>query len=340
MRNCLPRVSLYMLSLLTVVALCRAQSDDVDPPPLPPALYIQQQLDTLGYYQLPPGETVIDRPLRLTRFQRLTGCGPVSVLRFAPSAREQQVAIYFGALDAPNYACYLDHLSILGGALQCERFGQHCGIDRVWISRAPGDGLRVQGIGDKMAFRDVVVWECSGAGIAVRCHIANNGLIFDHCSASNNAGVGLLLEASTHNASLSSTVIRDCTFQGNGGPMIRSQVLVAGYVHHANFENVWIEGATPVGLRTEARSFGDLTRRPTSVRVAGASEISLHPIAIEYAAALTPVIDSLAMSASPPLLPRIVWRARQAGDTSIIAQPPAGLLRITPPGRIFSEDVR
>lgn len=327
-------VAAAALALFLNAANGYAQSKSGGPPR---AAYIQQQLDTVGYYQLPPGETVIERPLRIGPGQRLTGCGFSSALKLLSG----DVAIYFGTRDKTIYGSYLDNFLVSGGAVVCERMAQHCAIERVWIVRSPGDGLRVEGPGDKMVFRDVVAWECAGAGIVVRSSGSNNGLLFDHCNAQNNQSYGLVLETVTPGGNISSAVIRDCTIQGNGlNGKTRCQALVAGYVWGTNFENVWIEGATPVGLRTEAREFkgedgAPLLRRPTSVRIGGASEIHLHKIAVEYASALSPVIDQLAIS---PKEARIVWRAKQPKDSIIVAQPPEGLMRNLPKDRIVAEE--
>lgn len=280
------------------------------------AAEIQAALDRDGYCFVPPGKHRLERPLRMRPGQRLTGGGFASVLEYEGPGN---IALYFGEHETYNYGCYLDNLQIVGGGVVCERFGQHCAIEKVWIMKAPGDGLVVDGIGDKMVFRDVISYGCRGAGIAIRSSGSNNGLLLDHCNSQSNGGPGLVLETTAPNGLLNMTVIRDCTIQGNGDDgRTTAEVIVRGYVGSPRFENTWIENSKlKVGVRTEAsRPFeqpdgaAPLVRRPSRVLFTGNSTIAGPPRAIEFADCFECEIEQL--NITPSATARIYWKS--AGD--------------------------
>lgn len=276
------------------------------------AAEIQAALDADGYFFVPPGTHRLERPLRLRAGQRLTGGGIASTLQYDGRG---DVALYFGEREAYNYGCYLDNLQIVGGSVVCERFGQHCAIEKVWIVKSPAEGLLVDGIGDKMVFRDVVCYQSRGIGIAVRSRGSNNGLLFDHCNSQSNGGEGLVLETVAPNGLLNMTVVRDCTIQGNGADgRTRAEVIVRGYVAAPRFENVWIENSTlRVGLRSEASvafeqpdGRAPLVRRPSRVLFTGNSTIAGPPRAIEFADCYECEIDQLNVT---PATARVIWKS-------------------------------
>lgn len=290
---------------------------------------IQAQLERTGFCGLPPGEHHINAPIRLGPNQRLSGAGPASILKYEGPG---EWAIVFGKQDEFNYGCYLDNLKIVGGGVKCERIGQHCLIERLWISQAPGDGLRVEGIGDLMAFRDIVCWGNKGSGIAVRCGVTQNRVIFDHCSAQANHGHGLLMETITPNGNFTKAVLRDCTFQSNGlGGRVREEVLLRGWITMVRFQNVWIENAKlPVGLRTEASgplsrvaqpAEKSITRRPGRIVVEGNSTIALMPRSIEFVDCFDCQIEQLSIS---PDAARVYWKSNPQRGASTYTQPPGG----------------
>lgn len=301
---------------------------------------IQGQLDATGYFQAPPGEHELRRPIVLGPGQRLTGCGPATKLKLVGPG---DWAVVFGDVNKHNYACYLDNLMITGGGLRCDRIGQHCVIDRVWITRAPGDGVRVEGIGDRMIFRDVVSYGNRGAGFALRVPAVANGLIFDHCNAQANDGVGFLVETLKWNSDCSGLVLRDCTIQGNGlGGSAVAEVLVRGYVNGMRIENVWIENkSVRAGLRTEAKHYSQpqpIVRRPSGLIIAGASQISLIDRAVEFVACHDCDIEQLTLS--PPTA-RVHWKPRGKRAAAPTEGPapgaPGGTKRMLRPEQLVAE---
>jgi hypothetical protein len=310
------------------------------------ARIIQALLDQQGFCQLPPGTHVINEPIYVRHNQRLTGCGRASVLKFTGQG---DWAIQFGDEKVANYACYLDNFAVSGGGIWCRRFGQHCGIDRVWISEAPRDGLRIEGVGDKFLVRDVVAYGNKGHGIAIRSPVTNNGITLDHCNAQGNGGHGLLFETTTWGGTLAKAVIRDCTIQGNGhGGRVKAEVMVRGWVQLLRLENIWIESpqgkstSLPVGIRVEASEpfqnpkSGDEknTRRPSGFLITGNSAIHLVPRAIEFAHCLNIRIDQLSLA---PRTARIYWRSNPAGGDWTHTKKPRGDMWMLDESRLVAD---
>ncbi len=306
---------------------------------------IQALLDQQGFCQLPPGTHTIRDPIRLGPNQRLTGCGRASVLKFAGTG---DWAVVFGDEKKANYGCYLDNVAIAGGGVLCRRFGQHCGIDRVWIVEAPGDGLRIEGIGDKFLVRDVVAYGNKGNGIALRSPVTNNGLTLDHCNAQNNGGHGLLLESITWGGALAKAVVRDCTIQGNGkAGKVRAEVMVRGWVQLLRLENIWIESpqgaaaSLPVGIRVEGsaafenpRSSEKNVRRPNGLLITGNSAIHLVPSSIEFVDCLNIRIDQLSLA---PRTAKVFWHSNPTGGDSTHTRRPTGAMWMLDESRVVAD---
>lgn len=301
---------------------------------------IQQELDARGVCQLPAGIHSLDVPVRLRASDRLVGTGYNTRLNYTG---EGSYAVLFGQPGEHNFACYLDNLSIIGGGVKVEVFAQHCAIERVWISGSPGDGLRIEGEGERLKVSHLISWGNQGHGIVVRSSGSNNGVFFDHCNAQSNGGFGLYLETAAQNASLNGCVVRDCTFQNNGvNEQVSTEVLIRGFVGATRFENVWIENTAPhmrVGLRTEGIGYqqpggGTLVRRPGRVVFVGNNTISLLARAIEFVDCYECVIEQLQAS---PSTSHVRWRSAPGGGDAIGCTRPRGAMLLLPSSQLVAD---
>ncbi|MFN0136570.1 MAG: right-handed parallel beta-helix repeat-containing protein [Phycisphaerae bacterium] len=304
------------------------------------SLRIQQELDTRGVCQLPAGNHNINVPIRLRAGNRLVGTGYNTRLNYTGGG---PIAIVFGEVGAHNFACYLDNISLLGGGVKVAAYAQHCAIERVWINGSSGDGLRIDGVGERLKVSHVICWDNAGHGFAVRSTGSNNGVFFDHCSAQENGGFGLYLETAAQNASLNGCVVRDCTFQSNGdGGQVYAEVLIRGFVGATRFENVWIENTAPhmrVGIRTEGISYaqptgGPIVRRPGRVVFVGNNTISLMPRAIEFVDCFECVIDQLQAA---PATAQVRWRSAPGGGDAIGCTRPRGDMLLLPATQLIAD---
>jgi hypothetical protein len=321
-----------------VLLLAGATVADAQAPAVYTADRIQSELDEYGYCQLPPGKHRLDRPIELRARQRLCGSGPASILEYVGPG---DWAVLFGDRGAPNYACYLDSLTLSGGGLWCRRFAQHCGVDQVWVSGAPSDGVRIDGIGDKFLLRDVVSYGNTGHGFALRAAASNNGLTLDHCNAQANGGHGVLMETLSWGGTLYQTVLRDCTVQGNGAAgRVDCDVLVRGYVGALRVESTWIESTfCAVGLRTVGRlerhpSTGKESLRFPRILITGNSVVSLADRALEFVDCWQCEIEQLD---ARPAAARVYWRSRPDGTNATGSTRPTGLMRLLDPARIVAD---
>ena len=321
------RFWLATLAALASSAPARAQLDRMGTPRYNEAI-IQHLLDSVGFCELPPGEHPIRRPIRMGPNQRLTGAGPASKLIYSGAG---DFALLFGDKDTPNYACYLDNVMFVGGGVKCERFAQHCAIEKTWIQKAPAEGLLVEGIGDKMIFRDVVCYGNKGAGIAVRSFVTNNGLTFDHCNSQANGGYGIVLETTSWPGRLHAAVLRDCTSQGNcAAGHADAEVLVRGWIQSLRIESLWVEnGRQVVGLRTERTNVvepasGKPKWRLPNITIAGNTLISQLERAVELVDCIECQIDQLELR---PATARVYWRCGKDGGDVTGSTKPGGLMR-------------
>lgn len=306
---------------------------------------IQALLDRDGYCKLPPGVHRTDQPIQLVAGQRLEGCGFASRLQYTGKG---EWAVIFGKKDEFTAGCYLENLQINGGGVLCERYGQHCAIEKVWVMRAKGDGFRVDGVGERIVFRDVISYGNGGNGFTIRSSKPISGIFFDHCNAQNNQGYGMLFETTAWEGLVSKAVVRDCTVQGNGlRGGVSAEVLLRGYVGQLRMENIWVENiqnrphSVPAGIRTEAskpfpRPDSDTPgiRRPGRLVIAGNSQIALIPRAIEFADCHECRIEQLSVS---PATARIYWRSNPRGEASTYTTPPAGEKWLLNPEQIVAD---
>lgn len=200
---------------------------------------IQAELDARGFFRVPAGRHLLDRPITLKADQRLTGEGFRSVLLYSGPG---EWAVILGDVNQTIYRTGLDSLSIRGGGVRAQRYGQHCWIRDVWISGAPGDGLRIDGIGDRLTVERAYAWENAGAGIRVAGGFVNNGITLDGCNAQGNDREGVVLETTSWSGQLVGTTLRGCTIQGNGRAGAKAEVLLRGWVHFTRIDNCHLEG--------------------------------------------------------------------------------------------------
>lgn len=287
--------------------------------PASTARNIQQTLDSTGFCQLGAGTYNIDTPIRLKAGQRMVGVGFATKLVYTGVS---PWAVVFGEREKPNYGCYLDDILISGGGLLCESFGQHCAVERVWVTKSRGDGVRIEGLGERLILRDVISWENAVDGFSLRTGDTINGIVFDHCNAQNNGGYGFRLETLTANSELVGTVIRDATIQANGkSGSVTAEVLIQGYVNVTRIENVWIENeprfspSVSTGIRSIAVAFPNaggepVVRRPNRLAIDGASVISLLPRAMEVIDCYDCAIEQLWVS---PASAKVYWKSDKTG---------------------------
>lgn len=267
-------------------------------PPVGLSDEIQNALDTTGYYFIPPGAHNIGRTIIVKRNQRLCGAGAASVLRWVGNGN---TAVQFGQDGQTFYAAYLDNFSIQNGGLRVAIMAQHCGIDRLWVSGAPGDGITIDGIGERLVFRDVVAWGNGGHGIVARTAGTFNGVVFDHCTAQSNQGHGVLVDANGPTAEIRNFIFRDCTVQGNGqGGVVPSEILFRGLVRVVRIENIWVENITGIraGIRTESVSYSGAPEvHPGRIQLLGPNSINLITNAIEMDTCYDCPIEQLTVTA-------------------------------------------
>lgn len=260
------------------------------------AAKIQATLDRDGYIKLPTGYITLDRPLVITANQKLEGSGKLSILNYVGAAKYGAYAIVFGDRAKPNYGCYLESFSVRGGGIHVVRFGQHCGIDKVWAVGSKADGVLIDGPGDKFTLRDVIADDNAQSGFCLRGTASNNGICFDHCNADRNGGAGLTLETVGDKARLHATVIRDCTFQGNNEQHhAGAEMVIEGGVNETRIENIWLESPkdrqrndgsrlAPIGILVRAKTIvaGGRKQRvaPANLTFVGNNHIVAHPRAI------------------------------------------------------------
>lgn len=275
--------------------------DVTDPaPPTGISAEIQTALDTTGYYFIQPGTHNIESTIIIRKDQRLCGAGKSSVLRWVGSGN---TAIQFGDPAAVFYGAYLDNFCLSFGGLRVAVMTQHCSIDRLWVSDAPGDGILIDGIGERLVFRDVVAWGNGGNGIAVRTSDSYNGVVFEHCNAQNNAGHGVLLETfagANGMGQLENFVFRDCTVQANGtNGTTPCEFMVRGFVRMLTINNIWIENIRGIraGFRTESVTVAPTTYHPGRIRFTGSNTINLIQNAIEFDSCYDCPIDQLTTTA-------------------------------------------
>ena len=242
------RVSFVWLLALLCVALiglasARAQSRPAVAPSLTRA-EIQQRLDGSGHASIPPGIHKLDGPIYLRSRQRLEGVGVVSELRLEPGRGEWAVIIEPAA--GSMYDASIENLTLFGGGLHVRALTQSLSIEGVTVAFAPGDGVRLEGIGERQTLRDVIVRNSGRDGIVVAtpAGVSNNGIVFDHCNSQDNAGTGVLLTTSGTASELLATTLRDCTIQNNHRKPAASEmaeVLLVGLVRIVVVDNTWIE---------------------------------------------------------------------------------------------------
>lgn len=271
-----------------------------DPQPTAPLVGIsgdiQAALDTVGYYYIPPGLHSLEAPIILRANTRLEGAGLRSTLRYIGPGN---FAIQMGELNVPIYGAYLSDFAVQGGGLHVVNMAQTCAVERVWFSEAPADGVLIDGMGERLIFRDVVAWGNAGNGFAVRQIGAVNGIVWDHCNAQNNGKYGVLLEGVGSLAEIRNLVFRDCTVQSNA--MLAghdSEIMIRGLVRMIRFENLWIENPRGLrcGIRTESVTIGTNVIHPGRVVIAGTSVINLVPNALEFDTCYDCRVEQLDMS--------------------------------------------
>lgn len=287
---------------------------------------LQAALDS-GLCDLKPGITQIDAPLYVRARTMLRGCGLASEIRLVGGG---DWAVIVAPSSGSLYGAYIDSVSIVGGGVLWTEFAQHCGMDRVWVSGAPGDGVRLAGDGERLRLTDCVSWGNGGAGFRVSCATANNGIIFDHCNAQSNHAEGIVLETVAENAELSETIIRDCTIQSNGG----AQVRMTGYVVTTYIRDTWIEAIVPgvVGLLCEPRA--PMVRRDpwrvSGLTIDGATTISQIATAARFIDCPSLTID--AMTVYPRATATVEWQTFAPGGRML--RLPASQLRQVAPDEI------
>jgi len=298
-------------SPLTTAALARAA--------------LQAKLDA-GLCDIPVGTTTIDGPLYVRSRTMLRGAGMASEIKLTGGG---DWAVIVAPGRGSLYGAYIDSVSIVGGGVLWTEFAQHCGMDRVWVSGAPGDGVRLQGDGERLRIRDCVSWENGGAGFAVRCASSNNGVVFDHCNAQGNKGEGILFDAAD-GAGISLCVIDDCTIQGNGG----AQVRLSGYVTSLAIRDTWIESAAAgaVGILAESKVAASRIEpwRPAGLTIEGGTNIALIARAMVLRDAPNVAIDSLSVT---PASARVEWDTWQPGG-AMRRLPAVQLKWVAPPDQL------
>lgn len=277
-------------SPLTTAALARAA--------------LQAKLDA-GLCDIPVGTTTIDGPLYVRSRTMLRGAGMASEIKLTGGG---DWAVIVAPGRGSLYGAYIDSVSIVGGGVLWTEFAQHCGMDRVWVSGAPGDGVRLQGDGERLRIRDCVSWENGGAGFAVRCDTANNGIAFEHCNAQNNKGDGIVFDAAD-GAGISLCVIDDCTIQANGG----AQVRVSGYVTSLSIRDSWIESTAggAVGILAEskpARPPRVDPWRPSGLTISGTTQVALIARAVVLRDAPAVTIDALSVFPATAAVEWDMWQ--------------------------------
>lgn len=257
---------------------------------------IQNALDTVGFYYIPPGLHFIDTPLILRAHNRLEGAGMSSALRYTGPG---DYAIQMGETDVYIYGAYLADFTLNLGGLHVVNMAQTCTVERVWVSGAPADGVLIDGQGERLVLRDTIAWENAGAGFALRMTGGTNGVVFDHCNAQNNGLQGVVIDAIGASAEIRNIIFRDCTIQNNAtAPGINSEVLVRGLARMTHFENLWIENSRGLrcGIRTESITVGSEVIHPGRLSISGSSVINLVPNAVEFDACYDCRIEQLDMS--------------------------------------------
>ena len=210
------------------------------------AQLIQSELDAKGFFEVPLGRHLIDRPIVLRHDQTLSGKGLRSVLVYTGPG---EWAVILGDATKTIYRSGVESLSITGGGLRGQRYGQHCWIRDVWISGATGDGLRLDGVGDRFTVERVYSWQNGGAGFRiVAAYGTSNGLMLEKCNAQGNAGEGVVLETTSWGGQLVGTTLRDCTIQGNALADVRSEILIKGWVAFTIIDNCHVEGLRKLSL--------------------------------------------------------------------------------------------
>lgn len=241
---------------------------------------IQQALDEFKHYRLEPNRTYnLDFSIQLGPGQTLEGCGYSTVLNYRGPGG---IAILYGAInfESSNYGCYLMNLAVRGGGVHVRRFGQHCGIDKVWVIDAPQAGFLVEGAGDRFLIRDCVAWAC-GTGFLIRTTYSVNGLILEHCNAQACDGPGLVCETfGSFPAHLSEMVIRDFTCQGNCRATSEgAEIILRGAVAECRIQHAYIECVDAVtAIRCEPQYFPDrpAPRVPINLYIEQGTSISGH----------------------------------------------------------------
>ena len=277
-------------SPLTTAALARAA--------------LQAKLDA-GLCDIPVGTTTIDGPLYVRSRTMLRGAGMASEIKLTGGG---DWAVIVAPGRGSLYGAYIDSVSIVGGGVLWTEFAQHCGMDRVWVSGAPGDGVRLQGDGERLRIRDCVSWENGGAGFAVRCASSNNGVVFDHCNAQGNKGEGILFDAAD-GAGISLCVIDDCTIQANGG----AQVRVSGYVTSLAIRDSWIESTAggAVGIFAESKPPTPPRVdpwRPSGLTISGTTQVALIARAVVLRDAPAVTIDALSVFPATAAVEWDMWQ--------------------------------
>lgn len=287
----------------------RAQAQPVKRAPLTVATLnraaLQAQLDA-GACTIPVGTTTIDGPLYVRSRSMLRGSGLASEIKLTGGG---EWAVIIAPARGSLYGAYLDSVSITGGGVLWTEFAQHCGMDRVWVSGAPGDGVRLQGDGERLRIRDCVSWENGGAGFAVRCATANNGIVFDHCNAQNNRAEGIVLETTADGAGVSLCIIDDCTIQANGAAQVRA----SGYVTSLAIRDSWIESTAPgaIGILAEATPAAPPRTspwRPSGLTISGQTQVALIARAVVLRDAPAVTIDALSVFPATAAVEWDVWQ--------------------------------
>lgn len=229
--------------------------------------FLQPVLDRGHTVRLAANATyVLDVPLRVPSRARIVGGGFGSVLKYSGPG---DVAIVVGNATQPAYAWELRGFSVLGGGIDVARCSNRCRIVDVWISGAPGPGLRIEGPGDRLVVDGLDVGSC-GVGVVIRGTSANNGLLLRDCGLSGNRGPGLVVEtAGASSAHVQALRLEHCTIQGNGTGMVgeTAEVVIRGAVTELVMDHGHIESPfSGAGLRIEAGDSLPNPSRPGTVQ--------------------------------------------------------------------------
>lgn len=267
---------------------------------------LQRQLDA-GFCWVPLGTTQIDRPLVVRSGATLRGYGMKSVLQLVGGG---PWAVVVRQETGYIYGACLESFAVQDAGVKWEMFAQHCGMDRVWASNAPGAGFEFDGDGERLRVRDCVAWGNRGDGFAVRCGTTNNGIVFDHCNAQDNLGDGFVLETTAENAELTMCVLNDCTSQENIGAQIR----LAGYVTSTRIHDTWLESPAldSKGIVAEPRVSTNPNRpegwRVVGTEITGNTKVSQIRDAVVLLDAPATNIDSLVVTPEPGDSAFVQWR--------------------------------